>query len=125
MYKSIAHTILALFLLVVSTGITISMHYCNGNLVTTTINDHAESCCDDKDGCCNNKELHFELQNDYVSPSIAQNSTVVVLDLLFPALFVAIPNLSAPERKTAVAFSDFIPPPKIQTRLSLLQTYLC
>ena len=123
MYKTIAHTILALFLLVATTGVTISMHYCGGSLVSTSINQQAESCCDD-DSCCENKNLHYELENDYVSTPVVENSSVPVLEVLFPVLFVLDIDLSPLQTKATRAFVDSSPPPKIATRLSLLQTYL-
>ena len=123
MFKTIAHTVLALFLLVATTGITISMHYCGGSLVSTSINQEAKSCCDD-DGCCENKNLHYELEDDYVSPIIVEKNKVMELDVLFPILFMLDIDLSPLQIKSAPAFAVCSPPPKIQTRLSLLQTYL-
>ncbi len=123
MYRTIAHTVLALFLLVATTGVTISMHYCGGSLVSTSINHEAKSCCED-DGCCENKNLHYELENDYVAPIVFENSNIVELEALFPMLFVMDFHLSPSQAKATFAFIDSYPPPKIQTRLSLLQTYL-
>ncbi len=123
MYRTIAHTVLALFLLVATTGVTISMHYCAGSLVSTSINHEAKSCCDDE-GCCKNKNLHYELEDDYVSPIVVENNNVMELDILFPVLFVLDIDLSPLQIKETPAFADCSPPPKIQTRLSLLQTYL-
>lgn len=124
MYRTIAHTVLALFLLVATTGITINMHYCGGNLVSTSINTEAKSCCDDY-GCCENKNLHYELENDYVASILFENNNnIVELEVLFPMLFVMDFHLSPSQAKATFAFIDFYPPPKIQIRLSLLQTYL-
>ncbi len=125
MFRKIAHIILALFLLVSTTGITFSMHYCGGKLVSTSINKEAKACCDGDGGCCENKTLHFEVEDDYVSPIVVEYNTIVKLDVLFPILFVLNFELLSTEDKATVAFYDSSPPPKIQTRLSLLQTYLC
>lgn len=125
MFRRIAHIILALFLLVSTTGITFSMHYCGGKLVSASINKEAKSCCDGNGGCCENKTLHFEIEEDYISPIIVENNTIVELDVLFPILFVLNFELLPTEDKATVAFHDSSRPPKIQTRLSLLQTYLC
>lgn len=124
MFRRIAHIVLALFLLVSATGVTFSMHYCGGKYVSTSINTEAKSCCDG-DGCCENKTLHFEAEDDYVSPIVVENQTIVGLDILFPILFFVNFELLPTEEKASIAFYDSSPPRTIQTRLSLLQTYLC
>jgi hypothetical protein len=101
------------------------MHYCGGKYVSTSINKEAKSCCDGTGGCCENKTLHFEVEDDYVSPIVVENNTIVELDVLFPILFVLNFELFSTANKATVAFNDSSSPPKIQTRLSLLQTYLC
>ncbi len=125
MLRKISYIVLAIFLLVSTIGITISMHYCGGKFVSLSITTQAKSCCDTDCGCCENKTLHFENQDDYVSPIIVQANTIVELDVLFPILFVINTELIPTEDKTKVVFHDSSPPPKIQARLSLLQTYLC
>ena len=76
MLRKITHIVLALFLLVSTTGITISMHYCGGEYVSTSINKEAKSCCDSTGGCCENKTMHFEVEDDYVSPVQIDNSKI-------------------------------------------------
>jgi len=125
MLKKITHIILALFLLVSTTGITFSMHYCGGKLVSASINKEAKSCCDDARGCCENKTLHFEVKDDYVCQVQIDNLKTVELDVLFPILFVVNFELLPEAEKATVVFYDTSPPPTIQTRLAFLQTYLC
>lgn len=125
MLRKISHIIFALFLLVSTAGVTLSMHYCGGELVSTSINKEAKSCCDEMGGCCENKTVHFEVEDDYVSPVQVNNVQTVELDILFPILFVLNFDLSIDEEIEQVAFYDSSPPPTIQTRLALLQTYLC
>jgi len=125
MLRKITNIVVALFLLVSTTGITISMHYCGGKYVSSSINKEAKSCCDGSGGCCENKTLHFEVKDDYVNVAQIENSKIVELDILFPILFALNLELLPMEEKTELAFYDSSPPPKIQTRLSLLQTYLC
>ncbi|MCH1437577.1 MAG: hypothetical protein L7U70_05785 [Flavobacteriales bacterium] len=124
MFRKIAHIALSVFLMVATTGVTFSMHYCGGKYVSTSINTEAESCCDDGE-CCENKSLHFEVEDDYVSPVQVKNVETVELDILFPILFALNFELLDEEDKAIEAFSDSSPPPTIQTRLALLQTYLC
>lgn len=125
MFRKITHIVFALFLLVSTSGTTISMHYCSGKLVSTSINKEAKSCCDGTDGCCKNKTLHFEVKDDYVDAVQYENTQVVALDMLFPILFAIHLELYPEETIVKGVFSDISPPLTIQTRLSLLQTYLC
>nr|WP_321453108.1 hypothetical protein [uncultured Carboxylicivirga sp.] len=125
MLRKISHIILVFYLLVSATGVTLSMHYCGGELVSTSINKEAKTCCDGTGGCCENKTVHFEVEDDYVSPVQVINIQTVELDILFPILFVLNFDLSIDEEIEQVAFYDSSPPPTIQTRLALLQTYLC
>lgn len=101
------------------------MHYCGGELESTSINKEANTCCEGNGGCCENKTLHFEVEDDYVSPVQIKNIETVELDILFTVLFVLNIDLSVEEEIATNAFYDSSPPPTIQTRLAFLQTYLC
>lgn len=125
MLRKIKHIIFALFLLVSTTGITLSMHYCGGELVSTSINKEAKTCCDGTGGCCENKTFHFEVKADYMIPAQVSNIQTVELDILFPIFFVLNFDLSIDEEIEQVAYYDSSPPPTNQTRLAFLQTYLC
>jgi len=110
--------------MVATTGITFSMHYCGGKYVSTSINKEAKSCCDGTGGCCENKTVHLEVKDDYVSPIQIDNTKIVELDVLFPILFALKFELFPELNETFEVYTDTSPPPTIQTRLSLLQTYL-
>lgn len=116
---------MALFLMLATTGISFSMHYCGGELVSTSINKEAKSCCDGKGGCCENKSIHIEIEDDYVCPVHIDVSNAEEIELLFPILFVL--QAEPIEESIKGNYCSFAssPPPPIQTRLSLLQTYLC
>lgn len=125
MFRKITHIILTVFLMVSTTGITLSMNYCGGKWVSTSINIEAKSCCDGTDGCCENKTIHFEVEDDYINPIQVDNTKIVELDVLFPILFVLNFELLSEENETFEVFADASPPLTIQIRLSLLQTFLC
>jgi hypothetical protein len=125
MLRKTTQIILTLFLMVATTGITCSMHYCGGELVYISINNDTKSCCDSSGGCCENKTLQFVVEDDYVIPVQIENSRIVELNLLFSVLFVSNFNLFPEGDEAFKAYDDHSPPPTTQTRLSLLQTYLC
>ena len=125
MFRKTTHIVLALFLMIATTGLTFSMHYCGGKLVSMSINKEAKSCCDGTGGCCENKTLQFEVGDDYVSPVQIEDHKIAELDVLFPILFVLNFNLLLEGDEVFEAYDDTSPPPTIQTRLAILQAYLC
>lgn len=125
MLRRLSHIILALFLLISTSGVTFSMHYCGGKYVSTSINKEAKSCCDGTGGCCENKTLHFEVEDEYVSPVQVDSIKIIELDVLFPILFTLNLELLPEFNETLNVYTDVSPPPTIRIRLSLLQTYLC
>lgn len=126
MLRKAAHIVLALFLLTASAGITFSMHYCGGELVSASVNSEVKSCCNDMTGgCCENKTLRIEVKEDFTCP--AEFTHLAPLDFI-----IALPSLPVPDSalftaEEAVCRADNTsPPPRAtQTRLSLFQTYLC
>lgn len=111
--------------MVVTTGMTFSMHYCGGKYVATTINKETKSCCDGTGKCCENKTIHLEVKNNYVSPIEIDNPKIIELDVLFPITF-ALNFTLIPESNKIIEFYTHLPPLiTTQTRLSLLQTYIC
>ena len=124
MIRKVTHIILALFLLVATMGVTFSMHYCHGELVSTSINKVSNSCCDNG-GCCENKTLHFQVDDDYTSPIQVETNKIVILDVLLPVISSFYFELLPQNEIITEVFTDTSPPTNIQTRLALLQTYLC
>ncbi len=124
MLRKFIHIIVTLFLLISTTGITFSMHYCGGKLVSTSILTEAKSCCDDDCGCCENRTQHYEVKDNFVSSDIIHNINIAELDILFPVYFVLNFDIFKIIEKPVFVTEDASPPPLIQTRLALLQTYL-
>ena len=125
MLRKTFHIVFSVFLLISTAGISISMHYCGGKLVSASLNKEAKSCCDGVGGCCENKTFQFKINDDFVSPVVFENPENVKLDILFPIIFVyRFASLNEGNRAFRV-FMDSSPPPTIQTRLALMQTYLC
>ena len=124
MIRRILHIIIALVLLITTMGLTVSKHYCKDNLVKVSINAEAESCCDMENGCCRNETKHYQLEEDFVSTMLVYDLPDSGIDVLFPIVFSLIQIEPGKEIPSAIIYSDLPPPPKIQTTLSLLQTYL-
>jgi hypothetical protein len=124
MFRKLTHIIISLLLLTTTVGFSISKHYCGVNLVSTTVNHEAKSCCDLDSGCCHNETTFYNLDNDFVYSTFIDNSTITQIDLLFPLFYVIIENISSKKIETFKIYES--PPPlKIQVVLSNLQTYRC
>ncbi len=124
MIKKVTHIIFALFLMIATSGVTLSMHYCGGNLVSTSINHKAKSCCDGTGGCCESKIIHVQIEDNFVSSIPVESNQTVELDLLFPLLSALNTEILVEDLVVSVEINDTSPPP-VQKRLALLQTYLC
>ncbi|MBN2347412.1 MAG: hypothetical protein JXJ22_01160 [Bacteroidales bacterium] len=125
MFRKLAHIILSLFLLTTTTGITLSKHYCGGKLVSTSLNHHVKSCCD-MDGCCHDETISIQVKNDFVSPSITENTEIAEFSIFFPlVLGFSTEPLNNNESLHPLTSDSSPPGSPDHTKLSFLQTYLC
>ncbi len=124
MLKAFSHIILSMVLLVSTIGMTVSKHYCGGEIVSVSVFHEADSCCDMK-GCCQNENHTYQVKDDFSSPVITAIPVLAELDILGHDLLANESLLTVPESENPVSFIANSPPPKtIQTVLSLKQVYL-
>jgi len=107
-------------------GFSVSKHYCSSRLVEISINSEAEPCCGDmgNSSCCHDETKYFQLKEDFVSPASFENTLIASFDILFPLVFIDFLETPDIVEIEILNFAES-PPPTIQTKLSLLQTYLC
>lgn len=112
-----------MLLLLSTTGLAISKHYCGGKLISTSFFVEADSCCD-SDDCCKNETKVFQLDEDFSVSAALELPETVHIDLL--AVSLVILNLSSDENSLVdeLLITDSPPPPKIQISLAQRQTYL-
>lgn len=120
MLKKFIHTLLALVLFVVTTGMTISTHYCGGNVKDVSFLSAHQSCCDIPEGCCHDKAFTIKIEDDFSISSYTFDFNQ--LEIVLP-ISIELIELEAPVKAIGYIFRNSIPPPKIQTVLSLLQNY--
>jgi hypothetical protein len=125
MFKKLINIVMSVVLLISTMGFTVSKHYCGDELVNFSIDSEAKSCCDMSDGCCHTESEHFKLKEDFVGQFVVNDFQDFSTDVLFPIYFFTLNFELGEEVKGETEFSDLSPPPKVQTTLSLLQTYLC
>jgi hypothetical protein len=120
MLKKFTHTLLALVLFVVSTGMTISTHYCGGNVKDVSFLSAPQSCCDIPEGCCHDEAFTIKIEDDFSISSYTFDFNQV--EIVLP-LFIELIKSELPVEAKGYFFRSIIPPPKIQTVLSRLQNY--
>jgi hypothetical protein len=67
MIRKLLHIIIAVFILISSTGFTINMHFCHDQLIDIAFLTPAQSCCDLQDKCpgCQDESIVVEHSDDY------------------------------------------------------------
>jgi len=88
MFKAILNIIVAANLFVVSTGFTLSKHYCGDDLSSIAIDHKASSCCDSSCHKCHTEEHFVKLDQDLTTPVHFEKLQIAQLDLMVPAFFI-------------------------------------
>ncbi|RUT79610.1 HYC_CC_PP family protein [Ancylomarina longa] len=122
MLKRISHIVFAFLLFVVTTGMTVSSHYCGNNLKNISVQTAASSCCESTgdSGCCHNENFTVKIQDNFTLAFHSFDFNQMGIDLPASIELVVIEEL-VQEKWNIV--NRLIPPPKIQTVLSSLQIY--
>lgn len=114
---------LSLLILIMSAGIAVSQHYCNNKLVSISIDQPAEPCCDD-DNCCNTSTTVIMMDEDAVKAEINKaysvHQHILYLVNAFHFVFnnIDLETTSGVEKYTSPA------PVPLKTFLSILQVYI-
>jgi hypothetical protein len=69
MLKKVYHIVVMLVLILGTSGITVSHHYCHGKLISSGIYSEAKSCCDSSCGACENKTSIHRINDNFISSS--------------------------------------------------------
>lgn len=115
---------MVLLLLVSTTGMTVSKHYCQGKLVNVNFFSETKTCCDDigTSKCCHNESKHFELDEDFLVVANDIQFQETTLDLLLPFIQSFVFNEIEEQNIETVNLNP--PPPKeVLAFLSDLQVY--
>lgn len=119
MVKRASHIVLVLLLLVSTSGITISKHYCGGNLRAVTIMTTPDPCCD-TEGCCHNDTEVYQVSDDY---------SITFLYIDFEQEVVPVPVLLAYNSSELIRpdvkniYTESHSPPGVRLSLSTIQTF--
>jgi hypothetical protein len=121
MFKKIAHILIAILIFLGTSGISISKHYCGTSLKDISINLSPDNCCDIPMDCCHNETLSIKIEDDFAISTSTYDFDCQTLNL---ETSTEILNKDTFAFKSLNVFIKEIPPPKIQTALSLVQSYL-
>jgi hypothetical protein len=121
MLKKISHITLILLLIVATTGVTISRHYCGNHLVAVSLFKMDKCACGDKD--CHNVLKQIKVTDNYSASEVLHSDAPISFDL--PAyVFEGISD--TPHASYSFAFFFLKPPPLHDEKtLYLLQSFRC
>lgn len=122
MLKKFSHIVLSLLLLLATTGMAVSKHYCGDALVDVALNKNAESCCNDG-ACCHNETQVYQLDEDFSAPQVLSNPELHEMTVFGFALLTIDQTPAVQQLKT---FKNNNSPPafKVDEILSLNQVFL-
>jgi hypothetical protein len=110
----------AMILLLTTTGITYHYHYCGNTLMSFSVFQTPEPCCENPEDCCHDRATTFQLKNDYLFSSECPEVFLSCLELPQVTFqWVEMSCLLVDE--TPAPFES--PPPGMSLRLASLQTY--
>jgi hypothetical protein len=122
MLRRFLHIILVLLVLLVTSGVTVTRHFCGNNLRSVEIMTTPQSCCD-MEGCCHNETVTIVLEDDF-TPVWADALSHFSFTEIFPA---EIADVSASGLLESIPLPKFIikpPPVPLGDRLASLQVYI-
>ncbi|MDT8393253.1 MAG: hypothetical protein RQ761_05390 [Bacteroidales bacterium] len=122
MKRALYISVAVLFLLL-TTGVSISMHYSAGELFSVAIFGEAESCCDDWCDCCSDETVLIQFTDNYMfSAASSPDAPTWLFEFIdFPCRDQRAISAFIPQH--IYLFADR-PPPKTSKFLAQLQSYL-
>ena len=129
MFKKANHIILSVLLLIASIGLTISKHYCAGDLISTSLFVEANDCCGDVDSCtnedsCENESTFFHLDDDFSLTTTNEIPVSKEIEVFQPASITLAEDVVSNNESLDFIISNSPPPQKTRTALSKRQSYL-
>ncbi len=122
MLKSVTHILMTCLLLISTTGLAVSKHYCGDDLVSVEFKAETEPCCNN-DSCCHTETQFLQLDDDFLTAATTiKLQSLFSSDLIMTSSEVELPR---PAAGFINSFNHIGPPPRCtQSRLALWQTYL-
>ncbi len=125
MVRKMINIIAVFILLVTTTGITISKHYCGDLLISVALDGKAKSCCEPGCNCCHNEHVTIHLNDDFVGSQFCLKCYTPGSDFLFVVLPECLPDLPSQNMENQPAATG---PPLLTVKTSdrtFMQSFLC
>lgn len=123
MLKKISHIIFSLLLLVATMGMTVSRHYCKGDLYSVSVNGSGNAGCD-MGNCCHDENQNIRIHDDFSTPTQASIPVLAEFDILGQTLFFCVDISSIHEEDIDFEYVESPPLLPILETLSVKQVYL-
>ncbi|MGM0377609.1 MAG: HYC_CC_PP family protein [Bacteroidota bacterium] len=125
MFRTVTNIIMSCLLLVSTTGLAVSKHYCGDDLVAVEIAAEADSCCDDG-ACCQTETQHLHLDDDFVASNLPVDfRNLFSVDFFLNAKEQEIFSIRSDHHSKLLLYPDMHmqSPRKMQVRLAIHQVY--
>jgi hypothetical protein len=94
MFRKVTHIIISLVLLISTTGLSISEHYCGNEKIHITLNSIEKECCEIPTDCCHDEIKLLQLKGDFTKPPGIIQLNITEFNLSeFPTLLLFVDNL--------------------------------
>lgn len=125
MIKKFLHIALTLILLVSTTGVALSKHYCGGEFSAMEVGHDQIQCCEQPeempDGCCQDEKLTFQVEESY-QLSHFQFESALFIAAIFPNIDLS--WLFETSSEVHTSYKPYHSPPIAQDIPVLLQSFL-
>jgi hypothetical protein len=121
MLKRITHIALILLLIVATTGVTISRHYCGNYLIAVSLFKSVKCACGDKD--CHNEIKQIKVTDNYSASEVLHSSNPLSIEIP-SVVFAGLGVFHNPAYSSSFFFIK-APPLQYEKTLSLLQSFRC
>ena len=122
--KKILHILFATVFTILTVGVSLSKHYSNGDLFSIAFFGEAESCCEVPCDCCAEETEVIQFDKDYIGSPTHFNTEQVVIDLFSADDFLVLSIEAFHQQPRKVTYYSNLPPPKLKSTLSEIQSFL-
>ncbi|MGQ1891397.1 HYC_CC_PP family protein [Thermophagus sp. OGC60D27] len=124
MLRAVTNMVITFLLLISTTGLAVSKHYCGQQLKSVELKPVVAACCDEG-SCCHTETQFFRVDDDFLmGHTTGEPENFHFTDIVLPSPIDVVKPFATLSTDTSINYSD--PPPLVTTlrRLALVQTYL-
>ena len=122
MFKKLPNIMLLLIVFSVTTGFTISLHYCCDSLVAMSVNSDTTPCCPVENGCCDYEVEYVHLDEDITTPNTSNFQKIESEQFLIVNVIFLVQDFYY--NYSLNIDSDLSPPGDLHTNLAKFQSFL-